>query len=350
MLATVAVGAVALAKGERDRRLTRVRRARERRFALLDGERPQDGMKRMALAQLDLAIELVRGERDVTHEQAVHDTRKAIKRLRALTRLLREELGEQAFARENTALRDIAGRLAGARDAEVMVSTLDRLLNDHAPGPARRRGAGKLHQRAPVVKLRAQLAAERDRATGREGSAATRDATLGELYAVRARVATWPLPERPSLQLTEPGLRRIYLQGRHRYGRATRAKKSDTRALHQWRKRVKDMRYVAQILSLEELAKRADDLQERLGDEHDLALLAARVSAPGGPLAGGGKRRKRTRKAMLKLIARRRARLRKRALREGKRLYKDRPKRFATRARKRLAHAKRGPNGAAHRS
>ena len=49
----------------------------------------------------------------------MHETRKALKRLRALVRLLREELGEQAFERENAALRDVARRLAGARDAEV---------------------------------------------------------------------------------------------------------------------------------------------------------------------------------------------------------------------------------------
>src|SRR5580692_6768047 len=244
VLASLTVGAIALAKGERERRVARAQRARERRFTLLEGERPRNGMKRMALAQLDLAIELVRGEGGVGQEEAVHDTRKAIKRLRALTRLLREELGEQTFARENEALRDIARRLAGARDAEVMVSTLDQLLKGHE----------RLARRRPVAELRAQLVAERDRAARREGDAATRDATLGELYAVRARVAAWPLPERPGLQLVEPGLRDLYRQGRRRYDRARHAKeRSDARVLHQWRKRAKDLRYAAQMLGLEKL-------------------------------------------------------------------------------------------------
>jgi hypothetical protein len=339
---TLTVGAIALAKGERDRRVARAQRARERRFTLLDGETSADGMKRMALAQLDLAIELVQGKEDVPSEQAVHDTRKALKRVRALVRLLREELGEQAFARENGALRDIARRLAGARDAEVMASTLERLLHNGHERRSARRDAAKLRRRRPVGELRVQLAAERDRATKRGlGDAAARDATLGELYAVRRRVMAWGLPERPGFQLTEPGLRRLYRQGRRRYGRALRAKPRDTRALHQWRKRVKDLRYAAQMLGLRELAGRADDLQERLGEEHDLALLAARVSAPDSPLAGGGKRRSRARKGVLKLIARRRARLRKQALREGRRLYEHKPKRFAKRMRKRLTRAAR---------
>jgi hypothetical protein len=330
VLATLAV--VAVAKGERDRRLARARRSRERRFALLDGERPADGFKRMAIAQLDLAIELLQGEGEQTGEEAVHETRKALKRLRALVRLLREELGEQAFARENAALRDVARRLAGARDAEVMVSTLDRLLADEH-GLGRRRG---------VAKLRAQLLAERDRAAERTlGSSAARGAVQGELRAVRVRVAAWNLSAGDNLRLAEPGLRRLYRQGRRRRRRALRAKPGDTRALHLWRKRVKDLRYAAQMLGLSTLAKRADGLQERLGEEHDLALLAARVSASGSPLAGGGKRRRRTRRALLKLIARRRKRLRKRALREGKRLYRRKPKRFSRRAHQRLAHAKR---------
>jgi CHAD domain-containing protein len=306
-------------------------------------------MKRMALAQLDLAIELVQGKGDVPSDEAVHDTRKALKRLRALVRLLRKELGEQAFARENGALRDIARRLAGARDAEVMASTLERLLHNGHERRSARRDATKLRRLHPVGELRVQLAAERDRATNRGlGDAATRDATLGEMYAVRRRVMAWSLPERPGFQLTEPGLRLLYRQGRRRYGRALRAKPRDTRALHQWRKRVKDLRYAAQILGLRELAGRADDLQEWLGEEHDLALLAARVSAPDSPLAGGGKRRRRARKEVLKLIARRRARLRKRALRQGRRLYEHKPKRFAKHTRKRLTRARREARGAEH--
>jgi CHAD domain-containing protein len=329
VLATVAV--VALAKGERDRRLARALRARERRFALLDGEPAADGFKRMALAQLDLAIELLAGAGERTGEEAVHETRKALKRLRALVRLLREELGEKTFARENAALRDVARRLAGARDAEVMVSTLEELLAGRKRGLGRERG---------VIELRAQLVAERDRAAART-LGATRGAALGELRAARARVAGWNLPDRDDLRLVEPGLRRLYRQGRRRRRGALRAKPGDARALHLWRKRVKDLRYAAQMLGLSKLSKRADELQERLGEEHDLALLAARVSASHGPLAGGGKRRRRTRKALLKLIARRRKRLRKQALREGKRLYGNSPKRFSRRAHSRLARAKR---------
>src|ERR1700730_2120460 len=121
--ASVAVGVgVALARAERERRAARAQRSRDRHFTLLPGERLADGLRRMALGQLDLAIELLAGEDGgKPGEKAVHETRKALKRLRALLKLLEDELGEQIFARETAVLREAGRRLAAARDAEVLV-------------------------------------------------------------------------------------------------------------------------------------------------------------------------------------------------------------------------------------
>src|SRR6267154_4041485 len=52
--ALVRAGA-ALAKAERDRRC-RAQRKRERQFALLPGESPAEGLRRIALGQLDLVL------------------------------------------------------------------------------------------------------------------------------------------------------------------------------------------------------------------------------------------------------------------------------------------------------
>src|SRR5947199_9991907 len=57
---TAAVRAgVAAAVAERERRAARARKERERRFALLPGERAGAGLTRMALTQLELAIEML---------------------------------------------------------------------------------------------------------------------------------------------------------------------------------------------------------------------------------------------------------------------------------------------------
>jgi len=150
------------------------------------------------------------------------------------------------------------------------------------------------------------------------------------------------------MRLVEPGLARIYRQGRRRHGRAGRGSGDRGRALHEWRKRVKDLRYATEMLDrrdpaarakrrrargtdaklIGELARRADRLGEALGEEHDLAVLAERVREQSGGRAGGARLGRGSRRAILRVIARRRRALRARTLREGARLYGRRPKRF----------------------
>ncbi|HWX52791.1 MAG TPA: CHAD domain-containing protein, partial [Solirubrobacteraceae bacterium] len=200
----------ALARAERERR-ERMQRRRERQFALLPGESPAEGLRRIAIGQLDLALGHLQAEIDRdSAARAVHETRKALKRLRALMRLLRDELPDGEFGRENSALREAGRRLAGARDAEVMLDTLEALLERHPR---------KLGARSDLARLRDMLAAERDRAAhgAMLGDSATRREVIGELGAVRSRVLQWRLPERPGMQLAEAGLGRIYRQGRRRF-------------------------------------------------------------------------------------------------------------------------------------
>ena len=334
LVASVAVGiGVALAAAERARRSTTTLRARQRRFAQLPGEPLGEALQRMTLGQLDLAIELLGDEGGggrALDREAIHETRKALKRLRALVRLLREELGEQQYQREHAILRDAARRLTGARDAEVMVTTLDALLRRHPR---------KLGRRRPLIELRKLLVAERAAAEHKTlGDRAMRGEVLRELSGLRERAKRWSLPERPGIALVELDLRRIYRDGRKRKRRVARGR-GGAHATHAWRKRVKDLRYAAEILGQRPLARRADRLAELLGEEHDLVVLIG-LLPPAGRAPFKGKRGKRARKALLKRIARRRRQLRKGALREGERLYGRRPKKFLRRVRRTHARAR----------
>ncbi len=358
LAATVAVAVgMALARAERERRAAGERGARNRRFALSSDERVGEGLRRMALGQLDVAIESLEGHgRKRSPEQRVHEARKALKRLRALLRLVRDELGEQAYVRESAVLRSTGERLAQARDAEVLLSTLDSLIERHAKRLGGRRG---------VQRLRARLQIERDGAAELALHESTaRAGALDELRALRARVAGWELADPGGIEAIEPALARLYGKGRRRMRRAERAKGSGGRRLHEWRKRVKDLRYAAEMLQRDDeragrlrervggkpakrarkrgrartafvakVAKRADDLGELLGEEHDLAVLAERVRSEAKATRASGAPGPGARKALLKLIARRRARLRRRALRDGRRLFARKPSRFVRRMR-----------------
>jgi CHAD domain-containing protein len=367
--ATVAVGAgVALARAERQRRSRSGHRDRDGRFALIDGERLGAGLRRIALGQLDIAIEMLEGgERGRSPEQRVHEARKALKRLRALLRLVQDELGDPAYEREHELLRRCGTQLAKARDAHVLLATLDGLIE---------RKPKQLGARGGVQRLRARLQSERDGAAALAlADSATHAGVLGDLRAMRVRVSTWELADESGIDAIEPALRRLYSKGRRRMRRAGRARgdRERGRKLHEWRKRVKDLRYVAEVLEradggkqsgkhsagktgegkraackrsgkarkqaragaafVHELAKRADDLGEVLGEEHDLAVLAECVRAEAKPGSGSGAAGAGARKALLKAIARRRKRLRKRALRDGKRLYARKPKQLLRRMR-----------------
>jgi CHAD domain-containing protein len=362
--ALVRAGA-ALAKAERDRRW-RVQQERERQFSLLGGEHPAEGLRRIALGQVDLILELLEGEIDrMAAARTVHETRKALKRLRALVSLLEDELPEGDFERENAALRDAGRHLAGARDGEVMVSTLEQLLKRHPRKLGRRRSLVTLHER---------LAAERDRAAVSTllGDSSARRELIAEVHALRHRVLQWRLADRPGMALAEPGLRRIYRQGRRRYRRAARAGGDQTRAMHEWRKRVKDLRYAAEMLDrsapgsgerarrggrgrgrgrggrrrarrrreaarIHRLARRADALGEVLGEDHDLAVFAERLRTDSALVVA-----RPARKALLRLIAQRRRQLRRRALRQGERIYRRRSKAFVARVRDAYARSSPG--------
>ena len=97
-------------------------------YALEENEQLSVAVKRIAVEQIDLAIDHVNAESADLNE-SVHATRQSLKRLRALVALTRGELGAEVFVREWTSFRKAGRLLARARDAAVVVQTLDSLLN-----------------------------------------------------------------------------------------------------------------------------------------------------------------------------------------------------------------------------
>lgn len=347
LAAGLAVGlGIALAKAGSERRSGKHRRA-ARRLGLLRGERPAEGLRRMLLAQADLALEELGSERrtDDGGERAVHETRKAIKRLRALLRLLECDLGAEVCDREHAVLRRVARELAGARDAQVMLQTLEGLLARHPKRLGARRG---------VRRLRKSLEADLGRARRSTlDDPAGRARAVRELRTFRARASTWEL-ERPGRRTAELGLRAIYEKGARRQRRAARGKRPNAKRMHAWRKRVKDLRYAAEALApqaarehpghskrrlkaarksrkrLRQLARDAAELGELLGEEHDLAVLADKIAKRPAGSAASVRIGKDTRRELLRLIEKRRRKLRRNALRKGRSLYR-RPAKDAVR-------------------
>ncbi len=255
----------------------------------------------------------------------VHETRKAIKRMRALARLLRHELDEQEFRRVNGSLRVAGQRLSVARDAEVRLATLRRLRTRH-PRALARPGVERLSER---------LQREREQAS----EPAPPPDVLADIAEMRRALERWNLIEH-DLQTLAPGLERIYREGRRRYKRVKRERSPSTEHLHDWRKRVKALYYALDMLggssasgTPRKAASRANRLGDLLGEEHDLSMLCAYVERHADDFGKDTAAHKK----LLKLIERRRARLRKRALELGARLYRHKPGSFTRRVARSLS-------------
>jgi CHAD domain-containing protein len=276
------------------------------------------------------------GSRSTDPAELVHEARKAIKRMRALARLLRDELGEQEFSRVNASLRSAGRRLAGARDADVRLATLRELIerHPHALGPARGASNGNGPRREGIRRLEEQLQSE----LLNNGQPSDIDEVLADIAAMRDQLARWSLVDIDFGTLS-PGLRRVYREGRHRYARCAREHGGDEQHVHDWRKRVKSLYYALDMLGAKKAkgargaARRADRLGDLLGNEHDLWMLCAYVEEH--PEAFGADAT--AKDELLKRIEQRRRRLRKRALSLGGRLYKRKPGRFTRRIGRALA-------------
>ena len=290
-----------------------------RKFRLRADETVAAGLRRAAAGQLADSSDTLAGATDRAElEEAVHATRKSIKRVRATLRLARGALGEEAYARESDALRAIAQPLSNARDARVLIDTLSA-LEQRFPEELPRGATERLHARLQDDRERAmaQLADDGDLAI------ATRQA----LEDARARTDRWEL-ERDDFGAITPGLRRAYARGRRRM--RTARDEPTAEHLHDARKRVKDLWHTAELLRaahpkrMKRLARRAHDVSSLLGDHHDLSVLRAYAEANPQLFSDMA-----AREALLAAIDRRSDELAGRALKRGLRLYERPPKRFA---------------------
>ncbi len=271
------------------------------RFEL--NETLEAGFRRIGLSQIERAAAELKATERAT---AVHDTRKAMKRIRALLRLVRPALGEHVFRRENERFRGIAELLSGTRDAQVMHETLAKLD-----------AQAKAAERKQIARIRAALAEHLgdSHAAGAEqtGEALARLDEGGEAIREVALRGS-------GFDAAWSGMERVYAKGRKAMARASKDPADET--LHEWRKAVQlHWRHMSLLErswpdALEARASLARQISQLLGDDHDLAVLSERVQSLGTGRAGA---------AVARLAREEQARLRERAHLLGERLYAARP-------------------------
>jgi CHAD domain-containing protein len=249
----------------------------------------------------------------------IHEYRRAMKRWRALLRLLEPILGRdvQRFRLE---ARELARKLAGPRDAQSALDALRDLIDSNvlttAPSPR------------ALKAIAGRLSAHRKKMEASRLNAVVRDRLARGLEKAESAVGTWPLKV-----LT---FNAILGQFTETYRRARRAvPKNWSRAghsdLHKLRQRVVEHRYQMELLKPlwprlgRAWVREAQKLRSQLGKHQDLVVLA-RLTESGQPLA-------RWRSTLLPIIARRQANHVIAARRLSSRLFAEPPKTFRRRYR-----------------
>lgn len=238
------------------------------------------GFARVGLQQIDrVASELASQH---ASSEVVHQSRKSLKRIRALLRLSRLVLGESAFQRENARYRAMGQLMAAARDRDVAVGTVASLEVESG-------GRAK----AAFVALRAWADAVAEQPIGEGGLDSQRDASAGFVPSDFARVLS-PLNEGRAgfADLVDKdtaydgalqGLARGYAQARRRFLKLSALDDAilDSEAVHDWRKSVQyHWRHMALFsaawpVEFEARIGVARRVAAVLGSDHDIAVVLA---------------------------------------------------------------------------
>lgn len=237
-------------------------------FRLKLNEPVDKGFRRIGLEQIERAQRQLEGATSGS-ATAVHETRKSLKRVRALLRLFRVGLGEATFREENARFRDLGALLSQARDTQVLIQTAFKL--ETLPGQVSNASL------AAVKKMLQEDGAE---------NPPLPEALIGEALErlLKASKGFRRLKLGGSgFDIVESGLKRAYGKALDCFD-AAYANPHDE-AFHDWRKTVQQhWRHMALVSRAwpDHFASRvtaARALSQLLGDDHDLAMLRAHLSA-----------------------------------------------------------------------
>jgi len=281
------------------------------------GESVIRGLKRVAREEMEEAGAQLSGHKRPGRDEAIHDARKSIKKVRALLRLASAEQ-DGIYGRENARLRDIARRLSKFRDAFAIIETFDELKSKF-----QRETRNKLQSvRLGLTKRRSQSAREED-----VGIVIVEAASA--LRRAAKRVKTWPL-RADGFAAIVPGLEKTFRAGR----KALALVRKDARPenLHELRKRVKDHWYHLRLLEdlwtdmIRASEKSLKDLETLLGNDHNLFVLRETIMAD--PASYGVKKDV---DLTLHLIGTYQKELREQSLVLAARIYDEKPRAFTRR-------------------
>ncbi|MBN1180924.1 MAG: CHAD domain-containing protein [Bacteroidales bacterium] len=240
---------------------------------------PEDFSIRPHVAIVDEIIRIMSLQMDVSIElsecgpyesgESIHEIRKYFKKLRALTRLVKNAFGPQTYEQENYHYRNLGRLISPLRDGAIFIEVWDKLLNDTSHKSLVKpiyEGIKESLTDAMNLKIDQFLIKEDPLSLIRRG-----------LISAKERLISTP-GFAPTLTILKQGLTDTFQTGKTAMQNAINDPNIEN--LHEWRKQVKYLMY--QLDTIQKIAKGIPDqlytdfdvLSDLLGDDHDYAELA----------------------------------------------------------------------------
>lgn len=284
-------------------------------FELHKRKHLDDELKKLSRRQLRSAGEALVEANTSTFKAAVHESRKSVKKVRAILDVL-QRAGAKVPRKDAQRLKRAARELSALRDAAAIVDAFDRV---------RRRFPTRLPEHTYGILRRGLVRAEeqRERKARREGAV---DRAVKQLDRVGKASRRWNVS-----RLDEAALIDVAADS-YRRSRKAMAAAGDSglsATVHRWRKALKTLWYQLRLLKpltigVAPLSAELKRLETELGEDHNLVVLGATLR---------GCRDLRWRRADVRLVEqlalRMRQPIRKRAFALGRRLHRRKPRAFA---------------------
>ena len=289
-------------------------------FRLKSGQAISSEVRRIVLKQLDLATSELKKIGDPESDEAIHDARRRVKKIRAVLRLVRPVLDKTYRTGLDPDLRRVSRMLAPVADGQGVIDTLNVLA---------RRYRKALPRRA-VAALRADLIERERRIDATADAHHVLQKATRALRAQRSQIKQWKL-RAEGFSAIAPGLKESVRRARHAMNAAWTH--PTPRHFHAWRRYVKDHWFHVRLLEahcgnhLIPIQRRLEALDGLLGEYHNLVLLRE-VLIDDSALSPGD------RAHCLRVVAKYQRALRQHAQILGIRTYSEKPRRFVQRVKR----------------
>ncbi|WP_373059031.1 CHAD domain-containing protein [Zunongwangia sp. H14] len=240
-------------------------------YKLEKQEELKESISRIASEEIEFCIASLK---NTNLHEAVHEIRKSLKKLRALARLFRDELGEKKYKEINIFFRDLGQELSPIRDLTAHMETI---------GILQERYGDHIYVKF-FNSIVQELEKERDSLEKElKEKKFFSEYILDQFTGAQEEFTEWPVKS-TDLAVVLPGLKLTYERGMDALEEAYA--QPDAANFHEWRKRAKYLWHQLQLMEqlwpqfFKTWADEVHKLADFLGDDHDLMILHEKLNSP----------------------------------------------------------------------